>query len=176
MVKIIDAKTITEKKKKTTKSDNKATVADDTKPRMMTYDEIWARFMDLQKENDALKNECKKLTNGCQDLSDANQRLNKQCNEILAEKANIKNDLEALKQQNFKLSETIKEQIHQLSDKEKRSDENKKLFDACLDIAACYQKQRKYFRRCFVVAVFALIIENVYIFYPYFQAWIENLR
>lgn len=172
MIKTIKKKTTTKKAAEKVKT----AIDDSEKVRPMTYDEACTRVMELQSENDELKNECEKLTAGCQDLSDANQRLNKTCNDILAEKANLKNDFDAIKEQNIKFSDTIKEQIHQMAEKDKLMNEKDKVFNACIDIAAVYQRQRKRFRLGFFIALLALVFENAWLFSSYFQTWIDLLK
>lgn len=166
MVKTITTKTTSKKTIKTAKP----AIDESNQVRPMTLDEACTRVMELQKENDALKNECEKLTAGCQDLSDANQRLNKTCNDILAEKANLKKDFDVIKEQNIKFSDTIKEQTNQMTEKDK-------LFNACIDIAAVYQAQRKFYRIGFYSLFVLLIIENISLFFgSYIQTWIDMLR
>ena len=169
MIKIIDAKTITAKKKKTANNDAKTMINDGEKVCPMTYDEACKRIMEFEAENKALKDECKKLTSGCQDLSDANQRLNKTCNDILAEKANLQNDFDALKDQKQKLADIIKKQTNDLFDKEK-------LFNATLDIAVLYQHQRKRFRLGFFITLLALFFENAWLFGSNLQTLIDWLK
>jgi len=167
MIKIIDAKTITEKKKKTAKKDAKTMIADGEKMRPMTYDEACASIKDLKKENDAIKKECTKLKADFNKIVDKNAQLEKKQHDLLAEKAEIKNNFQNIKSQ---LSNTIKDQLNQLSEKEK-------LFNATLDIAVVHNVQRKRYKCGFFAVILLLIAENLSFFFgSYIQTWIDLLR
>lgn len=145
MIKTIKKKTTTKKAAEKVKT----AIDDSEKVRPMTYDEACTRVMELQSENDALKNECEKLTAGCQDLSDANQRLNKTCNDILAEKSQIEEEFKKLKNDNNILMLNNKQNLEILNSKTNQ-------LDFATDLASKYMKEKNKYRQYFFI-LFAIV-------------------